>query len=263
MWAELILAPLGARCGTARGRALYGRRVARLLVVEDDLAIGRALLTGLSGNGHEVTWVQTGRDALAALGDDDFELALVDLGLPDLDGVDLCRRIRSDRPGCVVVILTARDEEIDVVLGLEAGADDYLTKPFRLAELMARVRAHLRRGAATAGTPVLRAGDLEVDTAARRVRLGGLEITLRAKEFDLLARLASEVGVAVSRTDLMADVWDENWFGSTKTLDVHLSALRRKLTEAARECGTPVPLIVTLRGRGYRLDASTTGPAAG
>ena len=192
----------------------------------------------------------------------EIDLALVDLGLPDLDGTDLCRRIRTEQPACVVVILTARDEEIDVVLGLEAGADDYLTKPFRLAELMARVRAHLRRGAATATTAVLRVGELEVDTAARRVRLAGREIALRAKEFDLLARLASDAGAAVSRTDLMSDVWDENWFGSTKTLDVHLSALRRKLAEAARAGGTLAPEIVTLRGRGYRLDASTTGPAA-
>jgi len=236
--------------------------MARLLVVEDDLAIGRALRTGLSGNGHDVTWAQTGSNALAVLGRGDFELALVDLGLPDLDGTDLCRQIRASQPGCVVVILTARDEEIDVVLGLEAGADDYLTKPFRLAELMARVSAHLRRGAAGAGTAVLRVGDLEVDTAARRVRLAGRELTLRAKEFDLLARLAASAGAAVSRSDLMSDVWDENWFGSTKTLDVHLSALRRKLTDAAVAGGTPAPQIVTLRGRGYRLDGPATGPAA-
>ena len=237
--------------------------MSRVLVVEDHVAIGSAVRTGLTGNGHEVTWAQTGREALDAILDGAFGLALVDLGLPDLDGIDLCRRIRADQPRCVVVILTARDEEIDVVLGLDAGADDYLTKPFRLAELMARVQAHLRRGALGASdAAVLRIGDLEVDTAARRVRLGGREIALRAKEFDLLARLASAAGSAVSRTDLMNDVWDENWFGSTKTLDVHLSALRRKLTDTAREQGTPAPEIVTLRGRGYRLEGSTTDPAA-
>ncbi|PZS17831.1 MAG: DNA-binding response regulator [Pseudonocardiales bacterium] len=235
--------------------------MAHLLLVEDDQAIGRAVQAGLTGNGHDVIWAHTGRDATTALRREEFALALVDLGLPDVDGTDLCRRIRAAQPACVVVILTARDEEIDVVLGLEAGADDYLTKPFRLAELMARVRAHLRRGAASPGNPVLRVGDLEVDTSARRVWLAGSEIAVRAKEFDLLVRLASDAGAAVSRTDLMSDVWDENWFGSTKTLDVHLSALRRKLADAARACGTPAPEIVTLRGRGYRLDASTTGPA--
>jgi DNA-binding response OmpR family regulator len=237
--------------------------MARLLIVEDDLPIGRALHTGLSGSGHDAVWVQTGRDALDALSLGGFDLALVDLGLPDLDGVDVCRRIRADQPRCVVVILTARDEEIDVVLGLDAGADDYLTKPFRLAELMARVNAHLRRGAANMSeTAVLRVGDLAVDTAARRVHLGSAEVALRAKEFDLLARLASSAGTVVSRTDLIRDVWDENWFGSTKTLDVHLSALRRRLTEVSRQCGTAAPEIVTLRGRGYRLDGSTTDPAA-
>ncbi|MDQ2748220.1 MAG: response regulator transcription factor, partial [Actinomycetota bacterium] len=214
--------------------------MARLLVVEDDPPIGRALQTGLSGHGHDVTCVSTGREGLDAIRRGPFELALIDLGLPDLDGIDLCRRIRADQPRCVVVILTARDEEIDVVLGLDAGADDYLSKPFRLAELMARVQAHLRRGAVGAGVPaVFHVGNLEVDTAARRVRLGGREVALRAKEFDLLARLASAAGAAVSRTELMSDVWDENWFGSTKTLDVHLSALRRKLTALALELGTP------------------------
>ncbi|PZS26306.1 MAG: DNA-binding response regulator [Pseudonocardiales bacterium] len=234
----------------------------RVLVVEDDPAIGRAVQGELITNGHEVTWAQTGRAGVDALRDRDFDLALVDLGLPDMDGTDLCRRIRAGQPACVVVILTARDEEIDIVLGLDAGADDYLTKPFRLAELMARIRAHLRRRAVGADeSAVLQVGDLEVDTAARRVRLGGREIAMRAKEFDLLARLASAAGTAVSRTQLMSDVWDENWFGSTKTLDVHLSALRRKLAEAAQEAGTTAPQIVTLRGRGYRLE-DTRGPAA-
>ncbi|MEP7021899.1 MAG: response regulator transcription factor [Pseudonocardiales bacterium] len=234
----------------------------RVLVVEDDLALGLAVQTELVTNGHEVTWAQIGHGGLEALRDGVFDLALVDLGLPDMDGTDLCRRIRADQPGCVIVILTARDDEIDVVLGLDAGADDYLTKPFRLAELMARIRAHLRRRSVDAGdSGVLLVGDLEVDTAARRVRLAGREITVRAKEFDLLARLASAAGTAVSRTELMSDVWDENWFGSTKTLDVHLSALRRKLADAAQAGGTLAPEIVTLRGRGYRLETSPTDPA--
>lgn len=236
----------------------------RLLVVEDDLAIGGALGAGLSGSGHQVAWAKTGGEAAEALADGVYDLVLLDLGLPDMDGLDLCRRIRAAQPGSVVVILTARDEEIDVVLGLEAGADDYLTKPFRLAELIARVRAHLRRGPAapTSGSAVLRVGELEIDRAARRVLLAGREVALRAKEFDLLARLAADAGTAVSRADLMSDVWDEHWFGSTKTLDVHLSTLRRRLGDAARTLGVACPLIVTLRGRGFRLDDPTRGRAA-
>jgi DNA-binding response OmpR family regulator len=130
------------------------------------------------------------------------------------------------------VILTARDEEMDVIIGLEAGADDYLTKPIRLAELHARIRAHLRRvDSAGRPEPSGRAalGDVVIDTASRRVTLAGTELPLRAKEYELLARLAAQPGVAVSRDTLMADVWDENWFGSTKTLDVHVAALRRQL----------------------------------
>ncbi|HEX3336561.1 MAG TPA: response regulator transcription factor [Jatrophihabitans sp.] len=236
--------------------------MARLLVIEDDALIGRAVCTALSGNGHDPMWATSGGDALRAVTGEEFELVLLDLGLPDMDGLDACRRIRSAQPACVIVILTARDEEIDVVVGLEAGADDYLTKPFRLAELTARVNAHLRRRTTMhTGPAVRRVGVLEIDTAARRVRLGGREVDLRAKEFDLLARLALDTGTAVSRSSLMADVWDEHWFGSTKTLDVHLSALRRKLADAARASGTPGPQIVTLRGRGFRIDAPTTDPA--
>jgi len=227
--------------------------MARLLVIEDDVTIGRALHAALAAHSYTVHWAQTGAEAVQTASDGVFDLALIDLGLPDIDGVEVCRRVRSAQPNCVLVILTARDEEIEVVVGLEAGADDYLTKPFRLAELLARIRAHLRRGAAGAST-VLRVGGLEVDTAARRAYLDGTELVMRAKEFDLIARLAAEPGTAVSREALMADVWDENWFGSTKTLDVHVSALRRKLAAAAQECGGRAPEIATLRGRGYRLE---------
>jgi DNA-binding response OmpR family regulator len=225
--------------------------VADLLVVEDDETIGAALTSGLRAHGHSVSWQQTARGALSALSGRAFDLVLLDLGLPDLDGVELCRRIRGSQPGTVIVVLTARSDEMDVVVGLEAGADDYLTKPFRFGELLARVRAHLRRSAALPqAQAVLTVGELVVDGAARRVTVSGVEVTLRTKEFDLLARLALDAGTAVSREALMADVWDAHWYGSTKTLDVHVAALRRKLAD----CGAGRPSITTLRGHGYRLE---------
>ena len=235
--------------------------MARILIVEDDETIGDALHTSLCAHGHDVRWERTGRGAVVVSGP--VDLVLLDLGLPDLDGVEVCRRLRTLLPAAVVVMLTARTDEMDVVVGLEAGADDYLTKPVRLAELHARIRAHLRRGAAaTSGeesaAPI---GDLLVDPAARRVTVAGVEVPMRAKEFDLLARLAAEPDRAVSRESLMSDVWDENWFGSTKTLDVHVAAVRRKLADAADGCETRVPAIVTLRGHGYRLE--TPSGAAG
>jgi DNA-binding response OmpR family regulator len=225
--------------------------VADLLVVEDDETIGTALTSGLRAHGHAVSWQRTARSALGALEGRGFDLVLLDLGLPDLDGVELCRRIRCLQPGTVIVMLTARSEEMDVVVGLEAGADDYLTKPFRFGELLARVRAHLRRSAALPPShAALTVGELVVDGAARRVTLAGTEVVLRTKEFDLLARLTVDAGTAVSRETLMADVWDAHWFGSTKTLDVHVAALRRKLATG----GTSPPSITTLRGHGYRLE---------
>ncbi len=233
--------------------------MAQVLVVEDDQTIGRTLTSSLGVHGHTARWVMSGAAALSAAEQQPFDLALLDLGLPDMDGVEVCRRLRATQPGCVLVVLTARDEEIDVVVGLEAGADDYLTKPFRLAELLARVEAHLRRGPAAhavvpAGSDVVRVGALQVDTVARRAHLGGVEIVLRAKEFDLLARMVAEPGAAVPRSVLMADVWDQNWFGSTKTLDVHMAAVRRKLAAAATSSGALAPEIVTLRAHGFRLE---------
>jgi DNA-binding response OmpR family regulator len=221
---------------------------ARLLLVEDDESIGRPLTRTLTGQGYAVDWARTARAALDAVRDD-TALVLLDLGLPDGDGIAICERLRERRPGVAIVMLTARREEVDVVLGLNAGADDYVVKPFRLAELLARVHARLRaRGSVEAAAP-LRAGTLAVDEAARRAWLGGREVELRPKEFDLLALLAREAGNVVLRERIMRDVWDEHWFGSTKTLDIHMSTLRRKLA-AVGPCA-----ITTIRGVGYRLDA--------
>jgi DNA-binding response OmpR family regulator len=230
--------------------------MARLMVVEDDATIGGYLEASLRAHGHDVVWQRTGQGALRASEAVEFELVLLDLGLPDLDGVEVCRQLRGRQPPPVLVMLTARDEEMDVVVGLEAGADDYLTKPIRLAELHARIRAHLRRGVGgqtdQPAPTTMALGDLRVDTAARRATVGERELALRPREFDLLARLAAEPGVALSRETLMAEVWDEHWFGSTKTLDVHIAALRRKLADFD-QFGS-VPTIATLRGRGFRFE---------
>jgi DNA-binding response OmpR family regulator len=231
----------------------YPARVAHLLVVEDDETIGSVVSATLSEQGHEVVWARTGQDAVRAAKETGFALVLLDLGLPDMDGIQVCREVRAHQPLTVLVMLTARAEEMDVVVGLDAGADDYLTKPVRLGELLARVRAHLRRAAPAdpPGQPI-RLGDLVVDTAARRVTVAGQDLVLRTKEFDLLARLIATPGQAISRHVLMSEVWDEHWYGPTKTLDVHVAALRRKLTDLPKTVS--VPEIVTLRGHGYRLD---------
>jgi len=221
---------------------------ARILVVEDDESIGRSLCRALEAEGHAVEWARTGAEVVDNASST-TELVLLDLGLPDVDGLDICRELRTRFPDIQILVLTARREEVDVVLGLDAGADDYLVKPFRLAELMARTRARLRNRQVGEGE-MLTVGSLSIDVAARRASRDGEELDLRPREFDLLKALACEAGRVVRRERLMQDVWDEHWFGSTKTLDIHVCALRRKLDgDSATSC------ITTLRGVGYRLEA--------
>jgi DNA-binding response OmpR family regulator len=219
-------------------------------VVEDDVSIGQGLLRALQSDGHDVSLVPTGQAARTR--DDAPDLVLLDLGLPDEDGVELCRHLVTTHRSTRIIMVTARDTELDVVAGLDAGAIDYLTKPFRLAELLARVRAQLRAtdvASVSSHSPQI-LGDITIDRAARRVWVGQREVDLRAKEFDVLVRLADTPGAVVRREELMEDVWDEQWYGSTKTLDVHMAALRRHLGE---EVGT-ASRISTIRGVGYRLD---------
>lgn len=230
-----------------------------VLVIEDDEAIGRHLQTGLRSNGYETSWCRTGYGGLAEARRSSQRIILLDLGLPDLDGIEVARSLRAEQPDLLIIILTARDEEIDIISGLDAGADDYLVKPFNLTVLLARLRAHLRRRPSqpSSGDDLTILGDLTIDHAARRCLVGARELHLRHKEFELLAALAVRQGVAVPREDLMAQVWDENWYGSTKTLDVTMAALRRRLSSAGTRSGLyppRLPTITTLRGHGYRLE---------
>jgi DNA-binding response OmpR family regulator len=216
------------------------------LLVEDDPSIAEPLVAALQREGHEVAWSSTGAEGLAAAGPG-VDLVLLDLGLPDIDGLEVCRQIRTRLPDLPVLMLTARAEEVDAVVGLDAGADDYVTKPFRLAELMARIRAALRRAPAATITSVQ---DVRIDHAARRAWRDEVELDLSAKEFDLLALLAGSAGQAVTRDRIMREVWDEHWYGPTKTLDMHISWLRKKLGD---DPAAP-RLITTLRGVGFRFE---------
>jgi DNA-binding response OmpR family regulator len=216
--------------------------VPRVLLVEDDRDIAEPLARALSREGYEVSAAGDGRVALQEVLDLPPDLIILDIGLPGMDGLDVCRHVRDVRPHVPILMLTARDGELETVAGLDAGADDYVTKPFRLSELLARVRAMLRR----TSPPEVAAGDVRVDDASRRAWRGEQELDLSPKEFDLLSLLVREAGTVVARERIMNEVWDVNWFGSTKTLDMHMSWLRRKL-------GDP-PLIATVRRVGFRFE---------
>ncbi|MBU2667971.1 response regulator transcription factor [Actinoplanes bogorensis] len=221
----------------------------RVLVVEDDASVGAGLVGVLAADGHEVRWARTGARARAALAEAVPDLILLDLGLPDEDGLALCAAVRERDADVVVVVVTARTDEADAVRALDGGGDDFVTKPFRPVELLARVRAHLRRRA-DSGPPELRAGPIRLDQRSRRAWVGEAEVGLRPKEHELLAVLMASAGSAVRREFLMEQVWDEFWSGSTKTLDVHVANLRRKLADA----GDRWDRIATLRGFGYRFE---------
>ena len=215
----------------------------RILLVEDDDAIATPLVSGLEREGFTVQRARTGAEALADPGAD---LCLLDLGLPDLDGREVCRRLR-DAGDMPIIMITARGEEIDRVLGLELGADDYLVKPFGFRELVARIRAVTRRtgNPATEPDPVQEIGVLVLDRRSHRVHVDGSEVDLTPKEFDLLALLAEDPGAVRTRTEILERVWDPHWYGPTKTLDVHMASLRKKLGDHTA--------IETIRGVGFRL----------
>ena len=202
----------------------------RVLVVEDEEDIAFPLVRTLEREGYDVEWVDSGQTALDTLATSP-ELVILDLGLPDIDGLEVCRQAREAGYQGAIIIVTARAGELDRVVGLDYGADDYLAKPFGLAELQARVRALLRRTASTAGGggQASPSDGLRIDVEARRVYAGTEEVPLTGKEFEVLSILAAHRDKVVPRERLMADVWDENWYGSTKTLDVTIGRLRQKL----------------------------------
>ena len=224
------------------GEARAGEMLAagpKVLVAEDDQGIATQLVRGLTRGGYRVTHVITGAETLAAAEPD---VVLLDLELPDADGVAVCRQLRQ-RSAAAIIVITAHGEEADRVLALDAGADDYLVKPFGLAELQARIRAVLRR--VKPGGEMIRHGALTVDVRTRKVSVDGTPVALTPKEFDILECLAADPGRVISRQEILETVWDAHWYGPTKVLDVHVAALRRKLGAAG--------LIETVYGRGFRL----------
>jgi DNA-binding response OmpR family regulator len=218
-----------------------------VLLAEDDTAISEPLARALRREGYEVDVREDGPTALDCALGGGVDLLVLDLGLPGMDGLEVCRRIRSEGQFFPVLVLTARADEVDTVVGLDAGADDYVTKPFRLAELLARVRALLRRGVSEAGPG---AHGVRIDVESHRAWIGDKELNLTAKEFDLLRVLLRDAGRVVTRDQLMREVWDTTWWSSTKTLDMHISWLRKKLGDDAAN----PRFITTVRGVGFRFE---------
>ena len=229
--------------GTGQERAVDAARGLTILLVEDEHSIGQLVRSYLERTGYKVVWVRSGEEALTELARHPIRMVVLDIGLPGIDGFDVCRKIRAGST-VPIVMLTARDEEPDRVAGLEVGADDYVAKPFSPRELAARIKAVLRR---TEGQPkgeVQTLGDVELRRDEREVRVGGALVELTSKEFELLAWLMEHPGIVFSREQLLDRVWGLSYFGGTRTVDVHVAQLRRKL-------GRP-DLIQTARGAGYK-----------
>ncbi|GAA2377051.1 response regulator transcription factor [Gordonia cholesterolivorans] len=223
-----------------------------MLLAEDDAAIAEPLARALSREGNDCEIAATGPEALEKVRSGDYGLLILDLGLPGMDGLEVCRRIRSELPQLPVLMLTARTDEVDFVVGLDAGADDYVGKPFRLAELLARVRALMRRSVtAVEGEEILDSGDIQLDPRARRVVVDGEDLTLANREFDLLRFLMERSGEVVSRDEIMDAVWGSTDLRSSKTLDMHISWIRRKIGDDRPKNRRH---IVTVRGVGFRFD---------
>jgi two-component system, OmpR family, response regulator RegX3 len=230
------------------------RQRPRILLVEDERAITEPLAEALEREGFVPAVAGTAAEAMESASGSAPDLVLLDIGLPDGSGLDVCRELRR-RTDVPIIMLTARGSEADRVAGLELGADDYIVKPFSAREVTARVRAVLRRASPNAGgdgTGPLTIGDLTLDTARHEARLRDEPVELSRKEFELLRVLMEDAGSVITREALIEDVWDMNWFGSTKTLDVHISGLRRKLADDPKE----PRFIHTVRGVGFRFSGA-------